>query len=73
MLLLMVDPLDPLKPETLAAARKARDVKRIRLAELSGIDQTTIWRIENGKVSTSVETWAQIVNALVKLPLKAAA
>ncbi len=68
----MTDPLDPLKPSTLSAARKARGVSRLKLAEMAGLDQTTVWRIEKGLVSTTVETWSAIVGALQSLPLEAA-
>jgi transcriptional regulator with XRE-family HTH domain len=66
----MVDPLDPFKPETLAAARKARSVTRIELAERSGISQATISRIEAGKSGASMNSWGKLATTLASIPVR---
>ena len=57
--------LDVLHPTSLEAARKAAGLSRGELAELSGIHETTIGRIEKGQVDPRVSgTWAPLVRVL---------
>jgi predicted transcriptional regulator len=62
MLSCMIDPLDP---TTLEPARKAAGLSRAQLAEISGVHETTILRIEGSKVDPRLDgTWAPLVRAL---------
>jgi transcriptional regulator with XRE-family HTH domain len=69
----MTDPLDVLKPSSLAEARKARGLTRAALAKLSGVDVTTIFRVENGQDPGLAKTWAPLVDALRGVPVAAQA
>lgn len=44
--------------------RLKRDISLRKLAELSGVNKTTIQRIEGGEVSPSLETFDKILNAM---------
>ena len=64
-----MDELDLLKPETLASARKARGLTQSALAAMSGVDQATICRIEQGATDPKVRgTWARLMYALGNVP-----
>lgn len=57
--------IDPLDPTTLEPARKAAGLSRAQLAEISGVHETTILRIEGSKVDPRLDgTWAPLVRAL---------
>lgn len=57
--------IDPLDPKTLKPAREAAKLTRGKLAELAGVNETTILRIESGGVDPRLDgTWAPIVRAL---------
>lgn len=49
---------------TLKDERLKRDISLRKLAELSGVNKTTIQRIESGEVSPSLETFEKILNAM---------
>jgi transcriptional regulator with XRE-family HTH domain len=44
--------------------RQSRNISLRQLAELSGVNKTTIQRIESGEVSPSLETFDKILNAM---------
>ena len=44
--------------------RQSRSISLRQLAELSGVNKTTIQRIESGEVSPSLETFEKILNAM---------
>lgn len=44
--------------------RQSRSISLRQLAELSGVNKTTIQRIEGGEVSPSLETFDKILNAM---------
>lgn len=44
--------------------RQSRNISLRQLAELSGVNKTTIQRIESGEVSPSLETFEKILNAM---------
>lgn len=48
----------------LKAARQSRKLSIRQLAEMSGVNKTTIQRIESGEVSPSVETLEKILDSL---------
>lgn len=57
--------IDPLDPATLKPAREGAGLSRAKLAALSGVNETTILRIETEKVDPRLDgTWAPIVRAL---------
>lgn len=57
--------IDPLNPRSLLLAREGLKLTRGKLAELSGVHETTILRIEKGEVDPRLDgTWAPIVRAL---------
>lgn len=57
--------IDPLDPTTLKPAREGAGLSRAKLAALSGVNETTILRIETEKVDPRLDgTWAPIVRAL---------
>lgn len=57
--------LDLMDPKTLQAARDAAGLSRAELASRAGVNEATIWRIENGKLDPKVTaTWSRIVTAL---------
>lgn len=57
--------LDPMNPATLSAARESLGLSRLQLASMASVDETTIWRIETGKVDPRIlGTWAPIVRAI---------
>lgn len=61
--------IDPLDPRTLRPARQVANLSRAKLAELAGVNETTIMRIEKGNVDPRLDgTWAPIVRALQALP-----
>lgn len=49
---------------TLKVERQRRQISIRQLAELSGVNKTTIQRIESGEVSPSLETFDKILNAM---------
>lgn len=49
---------------TLREQRIRRNISIRQLAELSGVNKTTIQRIESGEVSPSLETFEKILNAM---------
>ena len=49
---------------TLKVERQRRQISIRQLAELSGVNKTTIQRIESGEVSPSLETFEKILNAM---------
>lgn len=60
--------IDPLNPSTLKEARENAGLSRGELAELSEVHETTIGRIENGKVDPRLrDTWAPLVRAIQKV------
>lgn len=62
MLCCMIDPLDP---SSLKKAREDAKLTRAELAALSHVHETTILRIENGKVDPRLDgTWVPLVRAL---------
>lgn len=66
----MTDPLDPMNPTTLRAAREARGLNLTDLARLSGVLVTTILRIEaSGTDPRTIQTWAPLVAALNTVPV----
>jgi len=67
----MIDPLNPIDPRTLQAAREARNLSRQELAKLASTSETTILRIESGKDPRTERTWAPIVDALRKVAVAA--
>jgi predicted transcriptional regulator len=69
----MIDPLNPLDPSTLQAAREARGLSRSDLAKLASTQDTTILRIEAGKDPRVSKTWFPIVAALQATALVPAA
>ena len=59
--------IDPLDPTTLEPARKAAGLSRAQLAEISGVHETTILRIEGAKVDPRLDgTWIPLVRALAE-------
>lgn len=57
--------IDPLNPRSLETARANLKWTRGKLAELSGVHETTILRIEKGEVDPRLDgTWAPIVRAI---------
>lgn len=46
------------------SARKARNLRQSDLAELSGIDQADISRIERGQIAPTVQTLLKLADAL---------
>ncbi|KQN09806.1 hypothetical protein ASE85_02375 [Sphingobium sp. Leaf26] len=57
--------IDPLDPATLKPAREKLQLSRATVAAMSGVNETTILRIESGKVDPRLDgTWAPIVRAL---------
>ena len=57
--------LNPLDISTLEEARKRAGLSRSELAERAGLDETTIWRIETGRLDPSVNrVWSRIVTAI---------
>lgn len=57
--------IDPLDPKTLEPARKDAKLSRADLAKMADVNETTILRIESGKVDPRIDgTWAPIVRAL---------
>ena len=57
--------IDPLNPASLHDARLAANLTRSALAEMAGVNETTILRIERGDVDPRLDrTWAPIVRAL---------
>lgn len=58
--------LDALNPKTLQKAREAAKLSRAQLALRSGVSETTILRIETGKVDPrTTSTWAPIVREVL--------
>lgn len=57
--------INPLDPTTLGAAREAVSLTRSQLAAIVGVAETTIMRIEDGKVDPKLlATWRPIVEAV---------
>lgn len=61
--------IDPLDLNSLKPAREAAGLSRAELAELAGVDETTVLRIEKGLANKGVDprlhsTWAPIVKAI---------
>lgn len=57
--------LDPLDPKTLKKAREGAGLTRAKLAELSKVDESTVFRLEMGATDPRLSaTWAPIVRAL---------
>ncbi|MCM3662613.1 helix-turn-helix domain-containing protein [Georgenia satyanarayanai] len=50
--------------EQLAKARKERHIKQAELADLTGIDQAEISRIENGRSNPTLATVSRLLTAL---------
>lgn len=48
----------------LSDLRKKRELSQRGLAEISGIPQSTIWKIENGKLSFGFDVLLQILRGL---------
>lgn len=44
--------------------RNKRDLSQIALANKAGVDKNTIWKIETGQVSPTIDTLEEIANAL---------
>lgn len=44
--------------------REKRDLSQLNLALLAGVDKNTIWKIETGQVSPTLETLEKIADAL---------
>lgn len=60
--------IDPLDPATLMPAREKLQLSRATLAAMSGVNETTILRIETGKADPRLDgTWAPIVRAIRSL------
>lgn len=60
--------IDPLDPRTLKTAREHAKLSPRELAELAGVHETTVTRIEAGKVDPRVDgTWAPLVKALQQI------
>ena len=67
--------IDPLDLNSLKPAREAAGLSRAELADLAGVDETTVLRIERGLDNKGVDprlhsTWAPIVKALQGLPAR---
>ena len=43
--------------------RNKRDLSQLELANLAGVDKNTIWKIETGKVSPTLDTVEKIAKA----------
>lgn len=57
--------IDPLDPASLMPAREKLQLSRATLAAMSGVNETTILRIETGKADPRLDgTWAPIVRAI---------
>lgn len=57
--------IDPLRPQSLGPARVKLSLTRAQLSGRTGIHETTIMRIESGKVDPRVGgTWSKLVQAL---------
>ena len=48
----------------IAQLRKERGLSTYQLAEMCGLSQTHVWRVEVGKYSTGIDVIAKIANAL---------
>ncbi len=44
--------------------RNKRDLSQLELANLAGVDKNTIWKIETGQVSPTLDTIEKIAKAL---------
>lgn len=44
--------------------RNKRDLSQLELANLAGVDKNTIWKIETGQVSPTIESLEKIAHAL---------
>ena len=44
--------------------RNKRDLSQLELANLAGVDKNTIWKIETGQVSPTLDTLEKIAKAL---------
>lgn len=57
--------IDPLNPKSLKPAREGANLSRAKLAELAGVNETTVMRIENSEVDPRLDgTWVPIVRVL---------
>lgn len=57
--------LNPLDIKTLEKGRLAAGLSRAELSERSGVNLSTIWRIEKGKMDPSVDAvWSKLVTAI---------
>ncbi|MBV7292678.1 helix-turn-helix transcriptional regulator [Corynebacterium sp. TAE3-ERU16] len=50
----------------LSCARKERKITQMELAEVSGVDQAEISRIENGRANPTLDTVSRLAAALGK-------
>lgn len=66
--------IDPLDPSSLKPARETAGLSRSVLAQMSGVHETTILRIEKGEVDPRLDgTWAPLVRAIQSVPAPEAA
>lgn len=66
--------IDPLDPSTLETARKKLGLSRAELAQMASVNETTILRIESGKVDPRLDgTWVPLVRAIQSLKKRKAA
>ena len=56
--------IDPLDPQTLKDARMALQLSRADVASMTGVDVTTIFRIEEKNQKPNSETWLKLVRGL---------
>jgi len=59
--------MDILNPASIVKRREALHLSRDELAEKAGVAATTLWRIEEGKVGGTMETWRSLLGALSEL------
>ncbi len=59
--------INPMDTKSLRPAREKARLTRAQLAEAAGVNETTIWRIETGKVDPVSGPWRKIVAAMNKL------
>lgn len=56
--------INPMDTKSLRPAREKARLTRAQLAEAAGVKESTIWRIENGKVDPVSAAWRKIIKAL---------
>lgn len=59
--------MDALNPLSLVHRREALNLTRGMLAEEAAVAESTIWRIEEGKMGGNIETWRSLLATLDRL------